>query len=359
MADVPLPGEELTTDRPVASIDVAAAVPAPVLAILQTLWDAGFAAYVVGGSVRDVLMGRAATDWDLATSARPAETESLFPETLYENAFGTVAVGTDDPAIGEVEITTFRSDHDYADFRRPHRVEFSDSIELDLARRDVTVNAIAWGAEAGGLPDGRLPHLVDPYGGRADIAAGILRTVGDPRARFEEDALRMLRVVRFAATLGFGVEAATLAGIQARADRVRFLSGRAHRDGARQDPRGARAVRRAAAAGRYRPAGAHLVRARRAARDPPEQAPRRGPVGPHDAGGRWRGARADLHPAGGAPPRHRQARDDGRRPVPGPRRRRRRAGRRPARATALATPRARAGRPHHPQPHVRLRPDLV
>ena len=206
-------------------MDVAAAVPAPVHAILRILWDAGFAAYVVGGSVRDVLMGRVATDWDLATSARPDQTEELFPDTLYENAFGTVAVGTDDPVIGQVEITTFRSDHDYADFRRPHRVEFSDSIALDLARRDVTVNAIAWGAEAGGPPDGRPPHLVDPYGGRNDIAAGVLRTVGDARARFEEDALRMLRVVRFAATLRFTVEAATLAGIQAKADRVRYLSG--------------------------------------------------------------------------------------------------------------------------------------
>lgn len=193
--------------------------------LLRTLWGAGFAAYVVGGSVRDVLMGRVAVDWDLATSALPDQTEALFPDTLYENAFGTVAVGTDDPDIGEVEITTFRSDHDYADFRRPHRVEFSDSIELDLARRDVTVNAIAWGARAGGPAAGEAPHLIDPFGGCADVDAGILRTVGDPRARFEEDALRMLRVVRFAATLGFAAEPATLAGIQARAHLVRHLSG--------------------------------------------------------------------------------------------------------------------------------------
>jgi tRNA nucleotidyltransferase (CCA-adding enzyme) len=195
------------------------------MALLRALWANGHAAYVVGGSVRDVLMDRPAVDWDLATSARPDQTEALFPDTLYENAFGTVAVGTDDPTVGEVEITTFRSDHDYADFRRPHRVEFTDSIELDLARRDVTVNAIAWGAPAGGPPPGEPPHLVDPFGGREDILTATLRTVGDPLARFEEDALRMLRVVRFAATLGFRVEAATLAGIAARADRVRHLSG--------------------------------------------------------------------------------------------------------------------------------------
>lgn len=214
MADVPVPGTELTTR------DVGAAVPASVLVLLETLWANGHAAYVVGGSVRDVLLGRDASDWDLATSARPDQTEALFPHTLYENAFGTVAVATDDDAIDDVEITTFRSDHDYADFRRPHHVEFTDSIELDLARRDVTVNAIAWGA-----PAGEPPHLIDPFGGIADIDRRTLRAVGDPRERFEEDALRMLRVVRFAATLGFGVEAGTLAGIQARADRVAHLSG--------------------------------------------------------------------------------------------------------------------------------------
>ena len=165
---------------------------------------------MVGGSIRDVLLGRPARDWDLATSARPEQTQALFPSTLYENQFGTVAVATDDPTVGEVEITTFRSDHDYADFRRPHHVEFTDSIELDLARRDVTVNAIAWGA-----PAGDTPRLVDPFGGVTDVAAATLRAVGDPHARFEEDALRMLRIVRLAATLGFGLEAGTLTGIQA------------------------------------------------------------------------------------------------------------------------------------------------
>lgn len=214
MADVPVPGPELTTP------DVAAAIPAPVRGLLEALWADGHAAYVVGGSVRDVLLGRDADDWDLATSARPEQMQALFPTALYENLFGTVVVASGDPAVGEVAITTFRSDHDYADFRRPHHVEFTDSIELDLARRDVTVNAIAWGA-----PAGEAPRLVDPFGGVADVAARLLRAVGDPRERFEEDALRILRVIRFAATLGFGVDPGTLAGIQARADIVRHLSG--------------------------------------------------------------------------------------------------------------------------------------
>ena len=170
--------------------------------------------------MRDTLRGAQAEDWDLATSARPEQTQGLFDDAIYENAFGTVAVRTGDPGVGEVEVTTLRSDHDYADFRRPHHVEFTDSIELDLARRDLTVNAIAWGGRAG-----EPATLVDPHDGLADLEARTLRAVGDPRLRFEEDALRMLRAVRLAAALEFAIEPATLAAIQARAALVGHLSG--------------------------------------------------------------------------------------------------------------------------------------
>lgn len=164
-----------------------------------------------------MLLGRPPADWDLATDARPERLLEVFPDAAYENRFGTVAV----PRAGEIfEITSFRSDHDYADFRRPHRVEFTDSIELDLARRDFTVNAMAWGARAGDAP-----ALVDPYGGRSDVESRLLRAVGDPRARFEEDALRMVRAVRLAATLGLAIEPATLAGIQACSALAAHLSG--------------------------------------------------------------------------------------------------------------------------------------
>ena len=219
MADVPVPGEELTPDAGLRDVP-APVLPAAVRDLLDTLWTAGHAAYVVGGSLRDTLRGTAPKDWDLATSALPEVTAGLFPGAVYENAFGMVAVRTADPAVGEVEITTFRSDHDYADFRRPHRVEFGDSIELDLARRDFTVNAIAWGAQ----PDGP-PGLVDPHGGRDDLATGTLRAVGDPATRFGEDALRMLRAVRLAAMLDFTIEPVTLDAIRQRADLVRHLSG--------------------------------------------------------------------------------------------------------------------------------------
>jgi tRNA nucleotidyltransferase (CCA-adding enzyme) len=173
---------------------------------------------VVGGALRDTLIGRASADWDLATSALPEQTLGVFGDAVYENRFGTVAVRRDGAAY---EITTFRSDHDYADHRRPHRVEFGTSIEADLARRDFTMNAIAWGAEAGGVS----PRLVDPFGGAADAAGGTVRAVGDPRVRFREDALRMIRAVRFAATLGFAIEAVTLAAIRAESSLAAHLSG--------------------------------------------------------------------------------------------------------------------------------------
>jgi putative nucleotidyltransferase with HDIG domain len=172
---------------------------------------------VVGGSLRDILLGRTPHDWDLATDARPEQVQALFPGAVYANAFGTVAVQRDGAAF---EITTFRRDHDYADFRRPHRVEFGASIEEDLARRDFTVNALAWGA----VP-GASPGLVDPYDGRADLERRRLVAVGVPAERFGEDALRMIRAVRLAAQLDFTIAPATLAAITRQVELVRHLSG--------------------------------------------------------------------------------------------------------------------------------------
>ncbi len=163
------------------------------------------------------MLGRTAHDWDLATDARPERIQATFPDSFYENRFGTVTVRRNDVTY---QITTFRSEHDYADFRRPHRVEFGDTIEVDLARRDFTVNAMAWG----GRPSD-APALVDPFGGRADVEARLLRAVGEPDRRFTEDALRMVRAVRLAATLGLAIEPATLEAIRRHADLVRHLSG--------------------------------------------------------------------------------------------------------------------------------------
>lgn len=201
-------------------------MPEPVLDLLRSLWAEGYAAYVVGGSLRDILLGRRADDWDLATDALPEQTQAVFTDAIYENRFGTVAVRR---GRVDYQITTFRSDHDYADYRRPHRVEFGTSLDLDLARRDFTVNAMAWGASPqGGAPArGSVaePALLDPFDGRTDVAARVLRAVGDPEARFKEDALRMVRAVRLAATLGFSIDGPTLAAIRAKAPLVAHLSG--------------------------------------------------------------------------------------------------------------------------------------
>jgi putative nucleotidyltransferase with HDIG domain len=164
-----------------------------------------------------VASGREAADWDLASDARPERLLELFPGAVYENRFGTVGVRRDGDVV---DITTFRSDHEYADFRRPHRIEFGNTIELDLARRDFTVNAMAWGARAGAEP-----ALVDPYDGLADGERRLLRAVGEPGKRFEEDALRMVRAVRLATTLEFSIEPATLAALEANAPLVAHLSG--------------------------------------------------------------------------------------------------------------------------------------
>ncbi len=180
---------------------------------------------MVGGSLRDILLGREPADWDLATDARPDRILGLFPGSVYENQFGTVAARQG----GEfLEITTFRSDGEYADFRRPQRIEFGGTIEEDLARRDFTVNALAWGRPRGDEWHGsghEAPALIDPHGGIADIERRLLRAVGDPIARFEEDALRMVRAVRLAATLDFDIEPETLAGIRARSSLAGHLSG--------------------------------------------------------------------------------------------------------------------------------------
>jgi putative nucleotidyltransferase with HDIG domain len=193
-------------------------VPDSVRSVMDRLWSHGHAAYVVGGSVRDALLERSAKDWDLATDARPDRLLAVFPGAVYQNQFGTVAVREGEATH---EVTTFRTDHDYADFRRPHRVEFGGDIRLDLARRDFTINAIAWGHEA----DAGASALVDPFGGVGDLEGRILRAVGDPGARFGEDALRMVRAVRLAAVLDFSLEPATLAAIRDNAGLAAHVSG--------------------------------------------------------------------------------------------------------------------------------------
>lgn len=182
-------------------------------AVLARLWGEGHAALVVGGGVRDALLGLPTGDWDVATDARPERILEVFSEGSYENRFGTVL------ARG-VEITTFRRDHHYADHRRPEQVVFTDDVYEDLARRDLTINAIAWGR---GRP-GSLARLLDPTDGLSDLRSGLVRAVGDPDARFEEDALRLLRAIRVAARFGFDLEPLTYAAVVAHAADVAWVS---------------------------------------------------------------------------------------------------------------------------------------
>lgn len=196
-------------------------IPAPVIETLSALEKAGFEAFIVGGCVRDLILGRAPRDWDITTNARPEEIQKIFPESFYENVFGTVGVKvprfsaesrTSEPAeAGEqdtgspskstdtkkdshdiIEVTTYRAESGYDDNRHPSQVSFVQNIEEDLARRDFTINAIALSANN---------QLIDPFGGQQDIANKTIRAVGDPNDRFGEDALRMLRAVRFYAEL--------------------------------------------------------------------------------------------------------------------------------------------------------------
>ncbi len=164
-------------------------LPDSVKGCIQRLEQAGFAAYVVGGCVRDDLLGRTPSDYDMCTAALPEQTEELFRDcrlVLAGKKHGTVGVVTDN---GVVEITTFRTEGDYRDNRHPEWVNFVSNIEADLARRDFTVNAMAYSPTRG---------YADPFGGREDLKNKVLRAVGDPRQRFREDSLRILRGVRFA-----------------------------------------------------------------------------------------------------------------------------------------------------------------
>lgn len=201
------------TRRPVtqeARIDV----PPAALAVCRKLAEAGHQAYVVGGCVRDALMGRAAEDWDVATSADPQVVLKLFPKTIPTGLqHGTVTV----MMKGEpIEVTTFRGEGAYTDARRPDSVRFGVTLEEDLSRRDFTMNAIAW--------DPVAQRIVDPFGGREDLAARLIRAVGDPVQRFREDGLRVMRAVRFAAVLEFAIEPATEAAIPSALESLRKVS---------------------------------------------------------------------------------------------------------------------------------------
>lgn len=195
------------------------APPKYVLNILCALDSAGHRAVLAGGCVRDSLLGRRPSDWDIASSASPEEVLALFPRCVPTGIkHGTVTVLS---GGGSVEVTTFRAEGGYSDHRRPDSVSFGCPLEADLARRDLTVNAMAMDAAG---------EITDPFGGRDDLRRRLLRCVGEPERRFDEDALRMLRTVRFSAQLGFEIEPRTLEAIRALAHLASGLSAERVRD---------------------------------------------------------------------------------------------------------------------------------
>jgi len=168
-------------------------IPSEVVLVAETLEQAGFTGYLVGGCTRDLLLGKTPKDWDLTTDAHPEQIQALFPEHYANNDYGTIGVKTEseDPTLKIIEVTPYRTEGTYSDARRPDTVEFGVTLEEDLKRRDFTFNALAYRPSSG--------ELIDLFAGQADLAHNRLKTVGDPDDRFAEDALRMMRAVRLAA----------------------------------------------------------------------------------------------------------------------------------------------------------------
>ena len=178
-------------------------IPDRAAVILDTIHKAGYEAYVVGGCVRDAIMGREPHDWDITTSAEPGQVKALFARTIDTGLqHGTVTVMQGHEGF---EVTTYRIDGKYEDGRHPSEVVFTRSLREDLQRRDFTINAMAYNEQEG---------VVDLFGGLEDLEKGLIRAVGDPRQRFSEDALRIMRAVRFAAVFGFAIEDETRAAME-------------------------------------------------------------------------------------------------------------------------------------------------
>lgn len=202
-------------------------IPKEVKSIIAKLKKAKFEAYIVGGCVRDFLREIEPDDWDITTSAKPEEIKKIFPKSFYENKFLTVTIqtGSKNQKLKEIEITTFRSETKYSDKRHPDEIKFAKTLEQDLSRRDFTVNAIALGSGHGLTP-------IDPFSGQEDLKNKIIRAVGDPEERFAEDALRMMRAVRFSVTLGdkWRIEEKTAEAIKKNSQGLKLISEERIRD---------------------------------------------------------------------------------------------------------------------------------
>lgn len=200
-------------------------IPSEVSHVTKTLEKQGFEAYAVGGCIRDALIGKKPSDWDVTTNATPEDIQGMFENTFYTNEFGTVGVvfdSAEDPTHKVIEVTPYRTEGKYSDARRPDSVAWSDNLADDLKRRDFTINAIAYRPSTG--------ELVDLYDGQKDLKNGLISAVGNPEERFGEDALRILRAIRLSAELNFTIEAATKEAMGKCADKLGKISKERIRD---------------------------------------------------------------------------------------------------------------------------------
>ena len=195
-------------------------IPDEIVKIYKKIHDSNFEIYLVGGCVRNILLEKDVKDWDMTTNATPQELLKLFKNGFYDNDFGTVGIPIKDKKVAEV--TTFRTEHGYKDRRRPEKVQWGKTIEEDLSRRDFTINAIALGIEA--QPQGSAHKIIDPFNGREDIKSKIIKAVGDPKLRFKEDALRLMRAIRLATELSFTIEENTWTEIVSDASLINEIS---------------------------------------------------------------------------------------------------------------------------------------
>jgi len=210
-------------------------IPKETLDVYLKLKEAGFEAFFVGGCVRDILLNKEPKDWDIATNATPDEIQNIFPDSVYENQFGTVGVKTssEDPRLKIVEITTYRLEGKYSDKRHPDEIKFAKTIEEDLSRRDFTINAMALKCDPKPRIHSNAPNkceLIDPFDGLIDLKCKIIKTVGNPEERFNEDALRLIRAIRFATELGFKIEKETRFAIKKYAGLLQMIAKERIRD---------------------------------------------------------------------------------------------------------------------------------
>ena len=202
--------------------------PKFVFEIKNKFQKGGLEIYLVGGSVRDILMGKIPKDWDFTTNAKPAEIQTMFERSFYDNRFGTVGIPGETFNLEKtqiIEITTFRKESGYSDRRQPDVVKFAQTLKEDLARRDFTINAMALLIDYGLQTTDYSKEIIDPFGGQEDLKNKMIRAVGDPDLRFAEDALRLIRAIRLATQLKFVINQKTFAAIKNNASLIKKISG--------------------------------------------------------------------------------------------------------------------------------------